>query len=347
MVPYRGRRRGFGLRGRRRRVVYEQRREESSPPAYRSLDKQVPRSARDDRRKKAAGRLRRRALPRPACHSEPLHALAARNLKPCRVQRSRFFASLRMTRSVCRLAGVADGGGAFFEQVAVPDGALAGVVGELEILRELEGVGGAGVFAAAAEHAARQIVGKVGEHLAAALVVAGPADDDQVLRAGECAEVAGDAEGFAGLGIVVEAGGAAVALGHHGALLGVLLGVAGARALVAEGPPQARQEVNQEQPLERFLRVHRPARTSPLTLSAGAFAVKAGGGGGIRTHEAREGLPAFEAGPFNPSGTPPHRDQSEPDSILALSSRAQRGICCSPNKQVPRRQGTQGLGMTD
>src|SRR3990172_11374629 len=151
MVPSRGRRRGFGLRGRRRRVVYEQRREESSPPAYRSLDKQVPRSARDDRRKKAAGRLRRRALPRPACHSEPLHALAARNLKPCRVQRSRFFASLRMTRSVCRLAGVADGGGAFFEQVAVPDGALAGVVGELEILRELEGVGGAGVFAAAAE----------------------------------------------------------------------------------------------------------------------------------------------------------------------------------------------------
>src|SRR3989304_6299854 len=143
MVPSRGRRRGFALRGRRRRVVYEQRREESSPPAYRSLDKQVPRSARDDRRKKAAGRLRRRALPRPACHSEPLHALAARNLKPCRVQRSRFFASLRMTRSVCRLAGVADGGGAFFGRGGAPEGALRGGGGGLEMLGGRRGGGGA------------------------------------------------------------------------------------------------------------------------------------------------------------------------------------------------------------
>ena len=29
------------------------------------------------------------------------------------------------------------------------------------------------------------------------------------------------------------------------------------------------------------------------------------GGGEIRTHEAREGLPLFESGPFNHSGTPP------------------------------------------
>src|SRR3990172_7952393 len=178
---------------------------------------------------------------------------------------------------VSALAGVADGRGAFFEQVAVPDGALAGVVGEFEILRELEGVGGAGVLAAAAEHAARQIVGKVGEHLAAALVVAGPADDDQILRAGQRAEVAGDAEGFAGFGIVVEAGGAAVALGHHGPLLRVLLGVAGARALVAEGAPQAREQVNQEQPLECLLPVHRPNQILPYPLLGPASSVAASG----------------------------------------------------------------------
>src|SRR3989338_9233502 len=124
---------------------------------------------------------------------------------------------------VSALAGVADGRGAFLEQVAVPDGALAGVVGEFEILRELEGVGGAGVLAAAAEHAAGEGVGKVG------------------------------------------------------ALLRVLLGVAGARALVAEGAPQAREQVNQEQPLECLLPVHRPNQILPYPLLGPASSVAASG----------------------------------------------------------------------
>src|SRR3972149_4507941 len=72
-----------------------------------------------------------------------------------------------------------------------------------------------------------------------------------------------------------------------------------------------------------------------------------GGGGGIRTHEARKGLPAFEAGPFNPSGTPPQQlDISRIRTILALSSRAQRGICIWVDMQIPHRQGNQGFGMT-
>jgi len=42
----------------------------------------------------------------------------------------------------------------FFERLAVPDPAFAGVAGEFEILGKFEGVDGTGVFAKPAEHAA-------------------------------------------------------------------------------------------------------------------------------------------------------------------------------------------------
>src|SRR6266446_4328867 len=50
-----------------------------------------------------------------------------------------------------------------FESLAVPDPAFPRVAGELEILRQLQGVDGTSVFAEAAEHAAAQVVGEVGE----------------------------------------------------------------------------------------------------------------------------------------------------------------------------------------
>src|SRR6202035_6191165 len=74
------------------------------------------------------------------------------------------------------------------QRFAVPDPAFAGVAGEFEVLGEFEGVDGTSVFAEAAEHAAAQVVGEVGEFLAAGVLVARAGDHDQVLRAGEGAK---------------------------------------------------------------------------------------------------------------------------------------------------------------
>src|SRR5207244_6238046 len=50
--------------------------------------------------------------------------------------------------------------GAFFECLAVPDPALAGITREFKILGELEGIDGTGIFAQAAEHAAARAAGR-------------------------------------------------------------------------------------------------------------------------------------------------------------------------------------------
>ena len=68
------------------------------------------------------------------------------------------------------------------------------------------------------------------------------------------------------------------------------------------------------------------------------FQGEAGGGGGIRTHEARKGLPAFEAGPFNRSGTPP-RHFRVTHRIVALSSRA------CPESRSAGRRAQRGIGI--
>ena len=48
--------------------------------------------------------------------------------------------------------------GAFFQAMPVPDRALARIRSHLEILRELEAIGRAGILAKPAEHAARSII---------------------------------------------------------------------------------------------------------------------------------------------------------------------------------------------
>jgi len=88
-----------------------------------------------------------------------------------------------------------------FEPMTVPNGAFAAVAGQLEILREFEAICGASIFAQAAEHAARGIVRKRGEHFPARGIVALPAHYNQIFRAGQRAKVAGDAERFARLRI--------------------------------------------------------------------------------------------------------------------------------------------------
>ena len=67
------------------------------------------------------------------------------------------------------------------QRLEVPDHAFAIVAGELEILSEFEGIGGAGIFTEAAEHAAAQVVGKLDQLFAPGLFIALAGDDDQVL----------------------------------------------------------------------------------------------------------------------------------------------------------------------
>src|ERR1700688_3558769 len=93
--------------------------------------------------------------------------------------------ALRKSPDRKSLARVSRWRGAFFQAMAVPDRALARVGCHLEVLRGLEAVGRASVLAKAAEHAARGVVGEVGQHFAASRVIAMPADHDQVFRAGQ------------------------------------------------------------------------------------------------------------------------------------------------------------------
>src|SRR5437879_1970820 len=58
-----------------------------------------------------------------------------------------------------------------FQRFAVPDGAFAGVVGQLEILGQFQRVGRTGVLAQPAKHAAAQIVSKVGKFFAAGFLI--------------------------------------------------------------------------------------------------------------------------------------------------------------------------------
>ena len=94
-----------------------------------------------------------------------------------------------------------------FQAMAIPDGAFAAISRHFKILGQLETVSGTCVFAQTAEHAARSIVGEMGQHLAAGGVVALPSYYDQIFRAGQGAQIARDAERFAGFGIDVQARG--------------------------------------------------------------------------------------------------------------------------------------------
>ncbi len=144
------------------------------------------------------------------------------------------------------LPGVVGWRRAYLEAMAIPDRAFAGVGRHFEILCEFEAVSGAGVFAQAAEHAARSVVGEMSEDFAAGGVVALPAYYDQIFGARESAQIAGNAEGFAGFWIDIQARGAAIALGDHGALERILLGVNIFWSLITEGDPHALQQVDQK-----------------------------------------------------------------------------------------------------
>jgi len=136
--------------------------------------------------------------------------------------------------------------------VTVPDGPLARIVGHFKILRELQGIGGAGIFTEATEHATRSVVGEGGEDFAAGGIVTFPANDDEIFRARQSAEIAANAKSFSGFGVIVQARRAAIALRDHGAFEGVLLGVDIFRVLGAKGDAHAFEHVQLENPFDEF-----------------------------------------------------------------------------------------------
>src|SRR5260370_27691996 len=83
-----------------------------------------------------------------------------------------------------RLLPVGRGLRTLVQRLAIPDPAFASIAGQFEILRKFERVDGTGVLAEAAEHAAAQVVGEVGEFLAAGGVLAGPGEHAKILPAG-------------------------------------------------------------------------------------------------------------------------------------------------------------------
>src|ERR1700723_1370960 len=86
------------------------------------------------------------------------------------------------------------GGGSSFKAMATPTRAFAAVACHLKSLRPFQAIRGGGLFAQAAEHAARSIVRESGKNLAAGSIVAQPAHYNQIFRASQRAQIARNAQ---------------------------------------------------------------------------------------------------------------------------------------------------------
>ena len=150
----------------------------------------------------------------------------------------------------------------------VPDSALAGERRHFEILRELEAIGGARVFAKAAEHAARSVVGECGQHLAARGIVTLPTNHNQVLRARQRAQIARDTQRFACLRIDIQPRRSAIPLRNHRPLKGILLGVIVFGSLIPERDPHALQQVEEKNPPQQIVHREVSVPSSPSKVKA-------------------------------------------------------------------------------
>src|SRR6266700_8314146 len=144
------------------------------------------------------------------------------------------------------LTGITRGCGALLQAVPVPDGSFTSVISHFEILRQFQSVRGAGAFAQPAKHATRSVVSEVRQHFSAGGIVSRPSDDDKIFRARQRAQIAADTKRFAGFRIVIQARRAAVPLGDHGPLEGILFGDDLLRILHPEGDGKAFDEINLE-----------------------------------------------------------------------------------------------------
>ena len=175
---------------------------------------------------------------------------------------------------------------ALLQSLPIPDGAFASVIGKFEVLRELESIGGTGIFAQAAEHAAAQVIGKGGELFSACIWIAFAAHHNQMFGTCQRAQVARNTKGFVGIGINVKPRRATVAFGNLGPFQGVLLRIDLVWILVAEGDREALEQVYEENSPQKLRnsgahvislafwareKAARPAFTSPTVVPGTQF----------------------------------------------------------------------------
>src|SRR5215831_2131614 len=123
------------------------------------------------------------------------------------------------------------------KHLSVPDATFACVARQLEVLGQLKRIHRTGVLTEPAEHAAREVVGERRQVLAARLLVAHAGYYDQILRTGQRAKIAGDAECFIGIGIDIEPWGTPVAFSYFGPLRRILFSVDVLWILIPERDP--------------------------------------------------------------------------------------------------------------
>jgi hypothetical protein len=136
--------------------------------------------------------------------------------------------------------------------MAVPNRSFARVGGHLEILRKFEAIGRAGILAQSTKHAARGVVGERRQDFAPGRVVALPADDNQIFRAGQRAKIACNAQSFACFWIDIEPRRAAIPLRDHGPLQRILLRINVFGILRTEGQQQALPEIDHKHAANYF-----------------------------------------------------------------------------------------------
>src|SRR5229473_1080909 len=80
------------------------------------------------------------------------------------------------------------------KHLSVPDSTFACIARQLEVLGQFKGIHRTGILTEPTEHAAREVVGELRQVLATGLLVPHAGYHNQVLRTGQRAEIAGDAE---------------------------------------------------------------------------------------------------------------------------------------------------------
>jgi hypothetical protein len=131
------------------------------------------------------------------------------------------------------------------KHLSIPDSPFPCVARQLEVLRQFKGVHGTGILTEATEHAAREVVGKRRQVFAASLLVSHACYHDQIFRAGQRAQIAGDAESFISVRIDVESWRAPIAFCYSGPLSRILLGVDVLWILIPECDPQPLKQIYQ------------------------------------------------------------------------------------------------------
>src|SRR5712692_4835639 len=132
------------------------------------------------------------------------------------------------------------------EHLPIPDSAFSCIARQLEVLCQFKRIHRTGILTEPTEHAARKVVGKRRQVLAASLLVPYAGHHNQVFRTGQGAKIAGDAKSFISVGINVEPWRAPIAFSYFGPFGWVLFGVDIFGTLIAKCNPQPLEQVDEK-----------------------------------------------------------------------------------------------------